>query len=819
MAHEVSTISKAELLKKARKSFLKLPKAIRYSLFTILFFLIATPFGVLTWQEFEQNAQAPLLPTFTANWQVAGYIQARNNIVFFNEQPFVMHGLNMIASRNTPDCKYGSASNPFGEPLQAEAHLYNSDGNNELQILRNTWHINTIRLQIDESALNDTTAVSVIDPGFTPPLPTNLTEQQYYTYQLERDVSLLESAHIVPILAMWMDDHNKCDIHSTATSTFTDIYTGSPTATTLSAWQYLAPLFATDQKVVFELYNEPHIGFTHGVPNDPLISPTASEWSTWQSDEQTLLNGIRSVGARNLVIVDGPKKAVTFDGIIGNGTSSAGIACQYCLSEPIENPGYGIAYAVHPYTFQDHLNKTKTINNVATKVVDKNELAKCTGTNTSNCIWNTEFGDLSKIAPVVATEWDYSGTQCDTGPAIASVFFSYLNTRNIGLVPWVGDSVSSSQIVSHASTNNIHNLATAWTWDPTECASEFPSGQAPANYPGGAGHDVITLFTNWAAKSTPQVLLSLTQLQVTTTSPVTLLGKLIYTGSIPTGNIQLKDNGASEAIFPIQSDGTFTIPPQLFTQGIHKVTILYLGDQNYLAQLSNPVTFTSEAPVSTTTTSTTLSYLSSSTTLNLHYPTCYDATVSNSDGTVPLGTIIFKDKSQTLGIRNITQSTQTANLCTSSLPDTTVVDPTISGTETVTAVFTPTSATYQSSTSSPVVLTILKDSSQTSIKASAGSGGTNTCPLATVTVKNFGGPAKANGHVTISILDDAGVLHSQVATGVVTSGVSTFSLPLVNGNNKITATYTDDVNFYYTSSAGQTETYVKYGAPLGCSTP
>jgi len=74
-------------------------------------------------------------------------------------------------------------------------------------------------------------------------------------------------------------------------------YYSTHQATTSEFWQYMAPRFANDSHVIFELFNEP----TNG-----------GNWTTVKSDMQTWVNIVRKYAPYNLILVGGP----TYDQVL-----------------------------------------------------------------------------------------------------------------------------------------------------------------------------------------------------------------------------------------------------------------------------------------------------------------------------------------------------------------------------------------------------------------------------------------------------------------------------------------------------------------------
>src|SRR5579863_538874 len=96
------------------------------------------------------------------------------------------------------------------------------------------------------------------------------------------------------------------------------------------AWRSLAPLFATDRGVMFELFNEPQ-------PDGPdAVQP--HDWNAWKAAMQPIVDDLRGRGAKNVLLVDGLYWAQVLNG-----------------APQLEDPLAQIVYAVHPYYSAKHL--------------------------------------------------------------------------------------------------------------------------------------------------------------------------------------------------------------------------------------------------------------------------------------------------------------------------------------------------------------------------------------------------------------------------------------------------------------------------------
>lgn len=174
-----------------------------------------------------------------------------------------------------------------------------------------------------------------------------------------------------------------------------------PDAGAERAWNTLAPLFAGDPGVMFELYNE------------PAVSPTPANWELWRSGGlvvgrtetcdavgmQTLIDDIRTDGADNVIIVPGVDEEGTLAGMPG-------------LQDPADPSRPQLVYGIHYPTLRRKL-----------------------------AAWNTAFGSTSARVPVLVTEWDANSTRTcvPDAPARATLLLDYLATHRIGVVGFAFD--------------------------------------------------------------------------------------------------------------------------------------------------------------------------------------------------------------------------------------------------------------------------------------------------------------------------------------------------------------------------------------------
>jgi endoglucanase len=175
-----------------------------------------------------------------------------------------------------------------------------------------------------------------------------------------------------------------------------------PDAGAVRAWQQLAPMFANDPGVMFELYNE------------PAIAPTPAGWQTWLNGGTIYApNGLGCDGVGMQSLIDtirqyAPSNVLVIPGLKGEQT----LAGMPALSDPTNPTDPQFAYGVHYPSLS--LGSLK---------------------------WDHQFGNLSAKAPVIVTEWDQnSWHDCvDNAPERAELLMAYLASKGIGIVGFAFD--------------------------------------------------------------------------------------------------------------------------------------------------------------------------------------------------------------------------------------------------------------------------------------------------------------------------------------------------------------------------------------------
>ena len=152
---------------------------------------------------------------------------------------------------------------------------------------------------------------------------------------------------------------------------------------TRRVWKEIAPQFANDRGVLFELLNEPR------------PEPNPQNWKRWEAAMTQTLRTVRETGAHNVLVADGLGVGQVIDG-------------APLLPDP------QVAYASHPYALQQH-GQTRQA-------------------------WDEKFGNFSHRAPVIITEWVSGGYFCNADtPGSTVQFVQYLQNHGIGLEMGIWD--------------------------------------------------------------------------------------------------------------------------------------------------------------------------------------------------------------------------------------------------------------------------------------------------------------------------------------------------------------------------------------------
>jgi hypothetical protein len=246
-----------------------------------------------------------------------------------------------------------------------------------------SWNVNTLRFQISQDAL---------DPQ----------SPQYDATYLPLIMQTLQQARASELIVI-------VSMRESMPGDFVDPCGGDklPCGVTHRAWREVLTQPADighDRHYLLEIYNEPMAGGT--------VQNTEASWATWRPPHQNLVDHIRGLGAKNVLIADGIRAGKFLP-----------LADKYKLSDPVGRMAYGI----HPYPLL---------------------LANLSYYRTRD--WLPAFGNFcDRGNACIATEWATGNdTACFdktnnpngvTSQNIARALIGFLHDHNIGSAVWPGD--------------------------------------------------------------------------------------------------------------------------------------------------------------------------------------------------------------------------------------------------------------------------------------------------------------------------------------------------------------------------------------------
>ena len=174
-----------------------------------------------------------------------------------------------------------------------------------------------------------------------------------------------------------------------------------PDAGAARAWGVLAPMFAGDGDVMFELYNEPG------------VAATPAGWIQWQAGGEIIFPGgsCQAVGMPALVAQirsQAPDNVIIVPGLQGEQS----LAGRMRVIDTAHRTDPQLAYGIHYPSLSRGIP-----------------------------YWDATFGTASASVPVIVTEWDAnSTTNCvPNSPTVAALLMDYLASKRIGIVGFAFD--------------------------------------------------------------------------------------------------------------------------------------------------------------------------------------------------------------------------------------------------------------------------------------------------------------------------------------------------------------------------------------------
>jgi hypothetical protein len=289
-----------------------------------------------------------------------------------NGQEWLPRGFNMVGLAPPQKCLDSEDELQDLEWVRLAHTTFAQHGEAELKAARDDWKADTVRFQVSESGL---------DPQH------EYYDGGRYLKSVENGVKLARDLGFVVILSV-QDQGPGCGDADEL-----------PTAETERALRTLVPEFKQDRGVMFELFNEPDTD-----PGTGGSQPRPAEWERWRDGDaehlgqQQLVEVVRELGARNVLLADGARKGASFEGM-----------WNHRLKDKLNQT----AYAAHPYWFHREGSPVEE----------------------DRKWWEDRFGYLTdRGAAVIATEWNAHGEiNKEGGRAAMEAFLDYLPERNIGI--------------------------------------------------------------------------------------------------------------------------------------------------------------------------------------------------------------------------------------------------------------------------------------------------------------------------------------------------------------------------------------------------
>ncbi|MDF9747286.1 glycoside hydrolase family 5 protein [Natrinema salsiterrestre] len=272
------------------------------------------------------------------------------------------------------------------------------------------WHPNVVRLPIGEDAVHERGLDYVVDELLRPAVDLLADRGVYAMIDFHLIRPYVEAmAHGEGMVGDgWADslDGLGFDPHVDTDDLLTEF------------WSAVAPAFADDENVLFELYNEPTLPVTwssygeHG----PAVTTAEDEWLLWRDTAQSWIDLIRTDAPETPIVIGSP-----------DWTSRTRFAAEY----PFE--GENLIYAAHIYP----------ANGLPYETVERGS----EGDTEEVGPFDPEYGAPADDVPVVVTEfgWDPaeefeenvdSGTTSDWGEPVREWMESY---ENMGWLAWCFD--------------------------------------------------------------------------------------------------------------------------------------------------------------------------------------------------------------------------------------------------------------------------------------------------------------------------------------------------------------------------------------------
>jgi endoglucanase len=256
-----------------------------------------------------------------------------------------------------------------------------------------SWGVNAVRVPLNEACWN---GESYVNPSY---------RGTYYQQAVAAYVRLLNRNGMVAILDLHWTDGSYTGLSSACSSAQAVCQKPMPDAAqSIPFWRSVAQTFKNNDSVIFDLFNEPY--------PDKAAGNEADGWSCWLhggtckgisyqvAGMQSLVNTVRSAGAKNVIML--------------GGLTWANNLTQWVMYEP-SDPDHNLVASWHSYSFNS-----------------------C---NTSSC-WNSEVAPVIAKVPVIVGEIG----EKDCADTYIDPLVSWLDSKSVSYLAWswnVGKSCES----------------------------------------------------------------------------------------------------------------------------------------------------------------------------------------------------------------------------------------------------------------------------------------------------------------------------------------------------------------------------------------
>jgi endoglucanase len=279
--------------------------------------------------------------------QASAGVAVRGALLMRNEKPWVPHGVVQIAFVAPPAAQKSVFQDAYQHYSPADYEEMRRHG------------IDSVRMQVSQPGLD----------------PQNRLFDAAFREKVIEAVRAARAAGLVVLVSV--QDEGQSGETSVASL---------PNDGTARVWRSIAPVFATDGGVMYEILNEPNL------PANP------QNWRLWAAAMNRMIAVVRREGAPNVVVADGLMFAERLSG-----------------APDLQDAAGQVVYASHPYA-HDANGQTKAA-------------------------WDEKLGAFARSHPVIVTEWTTGATFfCnDDTPSYADRFLHFLDARGIGLMVYGWD--------------------------------------------------------------------------------------------------------------------------------------------------------------------------------------------------------------------------------------------------------------------------------------------------------------------------------------------------------------------------------------------